>query len=259
VTLRWTALVVALLAPGCAGSTGGDAFELEAVASGPGASAPGGTYEFRSGRGFEVVLEEARLHVGAVYLSRAVGIGVSRDVGCQLPGNYVAELPGPVDVDLLAAADTAFTVTGSATEGEARTGEVWLTGGDVSAPVDPTEILSVRGVARRDGAAFPFEGSVTISTNRAKAPPDPALPGSEPACKLRIASPIPTDLLLAPGRRLRLRVDPAAFFANVDFTALPAGAPGEALRFADDDSDPASANLYGGLVRTQAYTFESFR
>jgi hypothetical protein len=240
---------------GCVGTTGSEAFELEAFAEGPLGAAPGEPYVFVSGRGYHVELTRAELHVGAVYLNQARAVSVAADTSCYLPGIYLAELPAGVDLDLLSGERVQWPIRGAATSGRVQTGEVWLTGGDVDAETDPTKILAVSGTASRDGRTYPFEGEITISTNRRAVPGNPATPGAEPICKKRIVSPIPTELRLSPGGALVLRVDPRAFFANVDFAALPPPDAEGRYEFADADTDPASANLFGGLRRTAAYSF----
>jgi hypothetical protein len=202
-----------------------------------------------------VTLERAHLHIGAVYLTRARAVSVSASTSFQLAGIYVAEVPGGLDVDVLSGERVRWSVPGTATSGPVNTGEVWLMGGDVNAIADPTRILVVEGTASRDGVDHPFEGTVTISENRAVVPENPATPGADPLCKRRIVTPIPAELRLEAGGVLVLRIEPSAFFANVDFAALPSPAEGLRYRFRDDATDPASANLFGGLLGTAAYSF----
>jgi hypothetical protein len=242
---------VALLATACVGTTGGDLFEFDAEARGPEGVAPAGPYEFVTGRGYQVSLEEARIHIGAVYLNRSRPSSVSSDTTCQLPGIYVAEVPGGADVDLLAGAPAAFSVKGFANVDRAVTAEVWLMGGDVNAESDGTVILHVKGEAARDGETHPFEGDLTIGANRLPEVPDPVQPGSKPICKQRVVSPIEVDLVASEGARLVVGIDPAGMFANVDFAELDGG------RFRDDSEDQPSKNLYAGLrAAAGVYTFE---
>jgi hypothetical protein len=246
---RWAALLVpALFGTGCVGTTGSDLFEFDAFAAGPKDAVSGDPYTFETGRGYTVTLDHAVVHVGAVYLNRSVPTSVSSDTTCTLPGIYVAEVPGGLDVDVLSPALQRFPVTGQATEGEARTGEVWLMGGDVNAPHDPTALLAVSGTATSpSGDVYPFEGKLTISENRIEPVQDPALPGAKPICKQRVVSPIVLDYAVRQGGRLVLRVDPRGFFANVDFSALPKPAGAGAYEFADRPGDQASNSLFAGL------------
>jgi hypothetical protein len=149
-------------------------------------------------------------------------------------------------------------VVGDATEDRARAGEVWLTGGDVNAPSDPTPILDIAGIARKGGDDIAFEGVVTIGENRVIPPENPAQPGASPICKQRIVSPIPVDLSLRSGGSLLVRIDPRGFFPNVDFSTLPEGnSPDAVRRFADGPENQASINLYLGLrASARTYTFE---
>jgi hypothetical protein len=241
------ALLIAACAAlsGCVGTTGGDLFEFAADAQGP-VSADGESYAFVSGRGYEVRLSRARVHVGAVYLNRAVATSVSQDTSCTLAGIYVAEVTSGVVVDALSAEPQPFPALGYATSDRAVTGEVWLTGGDVNAESDPTVILDVAGVAAKDGTEYPFEGALTIGNNRIVPPSNPALPGAKPICKQRVVSPITVDITPHAGGRLRLRVDPAGMFANVEFSTLKARDDGS-FRFEDSSENQASDNLYNGL------------
>jgi hypothetical protein len=248
------ALLGVFIAMGCVGSTGGDLVDFGAVAAGPGRN-DGEAYRFSTGRGFDVRLTKALLHVGAMYLNRSVPTSVSSDTSCTLQGTYVAEVPVGIDLDLLAFEETAFAEPGYGTTDQARTGEVWLMGDDPNSIGDSTVILDVAGEASKDGLTFPFTGSLTIGANRVVAPANPALPGSKPICKERVVSPIATDIVPRAGGTLVLRVDPAGMFANVDFTKLEA--VGGGYRFRDDGTDQPSAALYAGLHSSQGvYSFE---
>ncbi len=233
---------------GCVGSTGGDLFEFDAFARGhAGASAP-----FVNGKGYTVALTRAHVRVGAVYLNRAVPTSVSSNTSCTLAGIYVAEVTSPLEVDALSPEPQPFAASGEATSDTARTGEVWLTGGDVNEPDDPTVILDVAGSVQRGGTSLPFEGRLSIGENRV-APTPPAEPGQRPICKERIVSPIVVDVAPVRGEKLALTIDPRSMFANVDFSELTLGDDG-ILHFDDDPNTatPASTNLYIGLRATSS-------
>jgi hypothetical protein len=253
--MRAWVLSVALLASGCVGSTGGDSFEFEASASGPAAST-GDAYSFVSGRGYAVTLSRARVHVGAVYLNRSRATSVASDTSCTLAGIYVAEVTSGLDVDALSPEPQPFPVLGQGIAEAAYTGEVWLTSGDVNASSDPRVVLDVAGTAERDGQSYPFEAALTIGANRLETPPNPALPGAKPICKQRIVSPIPVSTVPSRSGRLQLRIDPAGWFGNVDFSTLAADSDG-VFRFDDESATQASANLYAGLrASTGTYHIE---
>ena len=249
----FTFLLLAL--GGCVESTGGDIITFHAAAAGPvDATSP---MSFRSDSGFEVVLTHARLRIGAVYLNESAPISVAQETSCFLPGLYVAEVTASLDVDLLSPVPVVFPGLGRGNTHRAVTGEVWLSGGDVNASNDNTVILDIAGTATKDGVAWPFDGVVTIGGNRAVTVKDPALPGSNPICKQRIVSPIPTDITLADGGTLTLRINPRAFFGNVDFSQLAQVQSAPPLyRFSDETDGQPNVNLYKGLrARLGVYTF----
>src|SRR5438132_3537976 len=121
------------------------------------------------------------------------------------------------------------------------------TGRDVTAPRGPTAILDVAGTATKSGTSFPFQGTVTISDNRAIPPVNPALPGSNPICKQRIVTPILVDITPIDGGVLTLRVDPSGMFNTVDFATL-SPAPGSTILQIPDTNSGAGAALFKGLL-----------
>jgi hypothetical protein len=252
--------LAALLAASCGGTTGSHLVSFQALAGGP-ADATGSALTFStqppSGVTYQVRLTRTRLLVGAVYLNQSVPASGSAATGCVLPGIYVAEAFGPVTLDLLSPVLQPFPAFGEGTETPARTAEVWLTSGDVNAPVDPTVILDVAGTATatQSGNSFPFQGTVTISANRAIPPVNPALPGSNPICKQRIVSPIFVDLTPTDGGTLTVRIDPRAMFQTVDFATLQPASPGSTTLLIPDTNAGAGQSLFKALVSTAPYQF----
>jgi hypothetical protein len=244
-----------LMLVACVESTGGDMVTFHASAAGPvDATSP---LPFLADNGYQITLTRARLHIGAIYLNESAPISVAQETSCTLPGLYVAEVTASLDVDLLSVSPMRFPELGRGNTHHAVVGEVWLSGGDVNASNDTTVILDIAGTASKDGADYPFDGIVTIGSNRAIPVKDPALPGSNPICKQRIVSPIPTDITLADGGELLLRIDPRAFFDNVDFSSLERVQESPPLyRFADRTDGQPNVNLYKGLrSRLGVYTF----
>lgn len=251
--------ILALGLGGCVGTTGGDVFEIQAYASGPDGLVAGEPYAFSNGRGYDVRLDQASLHVGAAYLNHSRAVSVAADTSCALAGIYVAEVTQGLDVDLLSPELQAFGGHSVATSEHALTGEVWLMDGDVNAPNSDATILALRGEATRESERYPFSAQLTIGQNRAIPPPDPALPGANPICKQRIVSPVPVELTLDSGTGLVLRVDAAHFFANVDFSTL-APSPSDPTRYEFSDArhvNQASDSLYAGLRATLPYRFST--
>src|SRR5438132_7338359 len=122
------------------------------------------------------------------------------------------------------------------------------TGRDVTAPRGPTAILEVAGTATKSGTSFPFQGTVTISDNRAIPRVNPALPGANPICKQRIVTPILVDLTPTDGGLLTLRVDPRGMFQTVDFAALGLAPGSTTLLQIPDTQSGAGAALFKGLL-----------
>lgn len=248
---RGSALVALALASGCAPSTGGGTLEFEAFASGP---AQGAGEPFTNSRGYEVTLSRAELRLGALYLNQYVPRPGAAGEDCSLPGTYVAEVTDGARVDLLDSTLQAFPGGGIGLEERAASAEVWLLGEGtaVDAPEDPHVIFSAAGTATRGGVSWPFDASVTIGSNRRVAPSDPKQPGDNPICGERIVSPIPVDVLPKSGGKLVVRVEPAAFFSDVEFDELEqASADPPLYRFRDVTDGQPNINLYRGLHSTQ--------
>jgi hypothetical protein len=246
-------LAGALLALGaCSGSTGSEVVSFHAAAIGAQA-ADGGTLAFDNNAGFHVVLERARLHVGAMYLNASVPSSGAQATSCTLPGLYVGEVLDALDVDMLSSERQRFPGSGEGTATQARVAEFWLSGGAVDAVHDDTAILDAKGTAERDGDTFPFEARISIGDNRAVASSDPAFPGRNPICKQRIVTPILVSFTPTDGGTLLLRVDPRALFRNVDFSTLPRTSSDPPLySFTDGAATAADVSLYGALRSTSA-------
>jgi hypothetical protein len=238
------AIAFALLLAAC-GTTGGELVSFDVVAQG----APGAATN-DTALGWHVVLTSAHIYMGAVYLNLDVPISGSQATTCILPGIYTAEELSPLDVDVLDTTPQAFPKPGSGTSDEARTGEVWLTGGDVNADSDSTVIADLAGTATNATQSIPFTATITINeANRGIPASNPAQPSQHPICKERIVSPIPIDLRPHEGGTLAVAVDTSQWFANVDFTQLPVGGA-----FPDDNANLASAALFNG-IRAATVTF----
>lgn len=243
----------------CAPSTGSGTLAFDAYAAGP-ESLPGdGTYEFDTTAGYHVELTRADLRIGAVYLNEQVPLSGGAERDCYLPGIYVAEVNRGVTVNTLSPTPQAFPEQGVALEERARTAEVWLLGEstDIDAREDPHVIFAARGTATRGDESWPFDASLTIGSNRRIAPTDPKKPGDNPICSERIVSPIPVDLLPSADAVLTMRIDPAAFFRDVEFDQLEQVSEDPPLyRFRDVTDGQPNINLYRGLHSTRsAYSF----
>lgn len=246
-------LVLTVLLHGCTGTTGSDVVHFTAYASGI-SDESSETLTFTSGRKYSVVLSEATLHVGALYLNQNRPISGSGETSCILPGTYVAEVREGLTINVLSTQRQFFPSIGDGTATLAESAEVWLFGTTYDAQDDSTVIVDVAGVASKDKVDYPFKGTFTIGKNRIVSPVDPSLPGSNPICKQRIISPIPTDILPQDGGVLSLLIDPREWFGNVDFASLPLGTDGVRV-FQDTPDNTASQALFDGVKSASSYQF----
>ncbi len=262
------AVFVCVLCVGCVGQTGGDTIQFAAAAAGPEDAVADQPLSFTSGA-FDVVLTEAKLHIGAVYLYQTAPASGAQVTGCYQTGVYVVGQVVPplgstgIDVDLLDATPEPFPMPAPSmapglgvTEPAPMIGQVWLTGGDVNIAVDSTAILTVAGTATKAGTPYPFTGTLTISANHL--PAGAGTGGGDPICKERIVTPIPAALTIQRTGGLLLRVDPRFFFIGIDFSELP-GDPATGYAFSDDPTSPAyfptGQDLFSNLRSVGPYTF----
>lgn len=248
----------------CIGTTGSSLVTFRAFAAGPADLPPNVAAEglsFVNGLGWSIRLTRAKLHIGALYLNRSVPVSGGQERECFLPGVYVAQVAGGLDVDALSPTLQPFSETGNGTADNAVTGEVWLTGGPIDAQDDRTIIADVAGSATRNGESIRFEGTVTIGRNRVVANGDPARPGAQPLCSARIVTPVATSITPTDGGSLVVRVDPRGWFRNVELAELAPVTTTSDLRRIPDELEPAPAyNLYVGLrAASGVYRFEWIR
>ena len=237
------AATLALPGAACVGTTGGELLDFTAAAAGPADAGSGGPLAFTTYRGWHVVLTQATLHVGAIYLDQSQPVSGSQGTNCTLPGTYVAQVTSGLDVNLLSSEPALFPTQGQGTTiPPALVGQVWLTGGDINAASDPTPILVIAGTAEDAGGdVIPFEGTITID---AQATTGEAA-GQDPVCKLRIVS-VPTTVSVRTTGGLLLRIDPRLLFVNVDFSQLaPSG--GSYVFSSDPSANQPSFNLNANL------------
>jgi hypothetical protein len=216
---------------------------------------------FTTDLGWSVVLTQATLHVGAIYLNQSAPVSGAQSTDCILPGTYVAQVTSGLDVDLLSPVLHRFPGQGAGTTiPPAIVGQVWLTGGDintVSAPSPPTPVLVIAGTATSGSMTIAFQGRITIASNRQTS--GSAAAGGDSICKERIVSPIATSVAVGTTGGLVLRIDPRHLFVNVDFALLAPS--GDSFAFSDDPTSGAytqpSRNLYQNLhAGGGLYTFD---
>ncbi len=230
------AIALALgLAPACNGTTGDQLLSFAAYASG----AKGAGDPFVAG-GYTIQLTAAKMHLGAIYFNEAQpgATGFDGPV-CIGTGVYAAQVPGPVDVDLLSTSPQEFSVYGYGSTDTVLSWQAWLTDGDVN-EVNFTPIVRLEGTATdAQGATVSFGALVTINAaNRSKGSSDPSQPGLDPLCRSRIVQ-MPTDFTFAPGGALYVTVDPRVWFQEQS-TPIAFG-PGQLPSIDDPDCNPDSA------------------
>jgi hypothetical protein len=241
----------------CVGATGGDTIDFPVAAAGPADATAGQPLAFTAG-GWDIVLTQATLHIGAAYLDQSAPVSGGQATGCYLTGTYLAQETAGLDVDLLSPEPQRFpALAHGITSPTTRIGQVWLTGGDINTVASTTHILVVGGSATQGGTTFPFSGTITIGANRESS--GGALAGGDPICKQRIVTPIPAALTIQAIGGLLLRIDPRLFFVNVDFGQLPMSASTGTYVFSDDPTaagyTPTGYDLAYNLRATAAYAF----
>ena len=238
--IAWLVVVLVCVALACNGTTGDQLLTFPAFASG----VPGALQPFIV-NGYSVQLTTAKMHIGAVYVNESpIGTTAETPV-CINPGIYAAQVPGPIDVDLLNPMPQPWVCSppncmpasapqqGSGTMDLGQSWELWLsdeTPGGQSDSIDNTNfdhIVDLQGIATRlsDSQQFPFAAIVTINaTNRGIATTDPAQPGLNPICKQRIVLIGGIALTFFGGGALNVTIDPRVWFAlesQLDFASLP--------------------------------------
>ena len=255
---QWHAAVFVLAcAAGCGDTTGGARVGFAVAAAGP-SDATGSALSYISALGYQVTITRARLYIGALYLNQTVPTSGAQETGCIRPGIYVAQVTSSLSVDALSPQAQPFPTRGEGIASEAKAGELWLTGGDVQRIEDNTVIVDAAGTAQSGAQIYPFEARLTIGRNRLIPSMDPAYPGTNPICKQRIVSLIPTDLTPQEGGTLLVRIDPRRWFDTVDFSLVPKVQDSPALyRFSNGNDNPADVSLFnnGVRARTGAYSF----
>jgi hypothetical protein len=246
--------VVGLVAVGCGGTTGSGLVQFSGAAAGPN-DTTSSALTFTNAVGAQVTLTRARLHLGAVYLNQSNPLSGAAAEPCISPGVYVAEVFGPLDLDLLSPTLQPFPGVGEGTDTRALVAEVWLTGGDVNAIEDSTVILDAAGTALQNGETIPFRAAITIGSNRKPNVTNPALPSASPICHQRIVSPIHVDITPANRGTLELRVDPRPIFNLVDFSQVPQTTDPAGSVIPDTSSGPGAALFRGLRSNSGVYAF----
>jgi hypothetical protein len=251
--------VVLLLLCACVQTTGSALVSFPAYAAGPTDAAR--PFAFMTLRGYSVSLESATLLVGAVYLNRTVPNWASTRDSCTNPGIYVAQAFGPLEVNLLSPEPQQFPGRVEGTADQASAAEIWLGTTDVYASDSSEVVARFAGTATKDNAVYPFSGQITLGSNRTTLPIDAAQPGSNPPCFLRIISPLVVDVTPSDAGSLAVRIDPRAWFADVEFNELaPSATDATRFVFLDVSQGQPQLALFSGfrsLTSTYSITWQA--
>jgi hypothetical protein len=206
-------------AASCNGSTGNALVTFTAYAQG----ASGAAQPFTAG-GYSIQLTRAKMLIGAVYVDESPLGNQAGGPECIAPDLFAAQVPGPVEVDLLSGQPQEFSVYGQGTLDTGLSWQMWLTDGDVN-EANHSHVVDLQGTATRiaDGTQVPFAAIVTINDNRLVTTVNPAQPGANPICKQRIVLIGGVDVTPVEHGTLTVTIDPRPWFQlGFDFASLPA-------------------------------------
>jgi hypothetical protein len=211
------AAVICAAGASCNGTTGDNLVTFSAYARG----APDAGEPFTVD-GFTIQLTSAKMYIGALYFDESPPSTSFDQPVCIATGVYAAQVPGPVQLDLLSSEPQEFEVYGSGSADLAVSWQIWLTNGDVNEANIGTPMVSLEGTATREGQTYSFGAIVTINDNRLPPVTNPATPGENPICKERIIQLAPIDIQFSSGGTVTVTVDPRGWFnENIDFSTLP--------------------------------------
>ncbi|MGO9832923.1 MAG: hypothetical protein ACLP1X_01775 [Polyangiaceae bacterium] len=208
---------VGMAAAGCYGTTGDELVTFSAYARG----APDAAQPFVVG-GFTIQLTAAKMYIGALYFDESQPSTSFDQPVCIATGVYAAQVPGPVEVDLLSSKPQEFSVYGNGSADLAVSWQIWLTNGDVNEANLGTHMVDLEGTATRGGQTASFGAIVTVNNNRLTPVTNPATPGENPICKERIIQLSPIGITFSNGGTLTVTIDPRGWFnEDIDFSSLP--------------------------------------
>jgi hypothetical protein len=256
--MKARSLLLALLLVACVGSTGGELVEFRAEAFGKSESRAF-TSLAQEGH-YDVQLTQAAFTLQALYFSRIARAGsTERETSCYAAQGYTAELRSELTVDALSDAAQPFAELGRGLNERVRAFDLWLGRGPINELTPESAeaaVVSFQGVARKGSTEFPFEGRVTIDSNRKQAPTSSAVPGSNPICQQRIVDGVAADFVPTSGGTLELRLDARQWFDGVSFADVPKDARGVHVFV---DRPDASVQLFNNIRKNRGVYTVTFR
>jgi hypothetical protein len=215
---------------GC-GSTGSKRFAFDARAGGIERESAS-TYTFTNAKGWDITLTRADVTIGPIYVNvisplrsaslfRFLSVAHADDLHLG-GGRVVGEVLGQVTFDALSPALVPFATTGTITEEQVRTADVWFWPPPGTAP-ETTNIdapsADLAGEAVRGAERIRFRGKVIIDEAWAS----DAQPGERsalPISEVRKVRGIPASFFPTEGGHLEIRVDVRSLFRGADFSSL---------------------------------------
>lgn len=215
--------------PGC-GTTGSERFAFPASAGGI------GNQPFTNALGWTIALTKADVSIGPIYLNVIAPLhdettgfllrikdayGDDAHLGA---GREVGEVLDRLTFDALSTDLVPFATSGTMTQEEVRTAEVWLypPPGIAYETVNITDpSLDVAGIATRGSEAVRFRGRLILNdawTSDAQ----PGERSAQPVTDLRKVRGIPSTFFPTAGGSLQIRFDVRPLFRGADFSALAA-------------------------------------
>lgn len=271
--------VAALAASACASATGGKRFEFQARAGGviPDGVRTDAGFVFTNANGWTITLDRASVTLGPVYLNVVaplrqettglLGLFVknawAHGEGHLGSGRVVGEVLGQVTFDALSPEPVAFPTSGSVTQEDIRSAEIWFyprPGVSPETTKIDTVALDVRGTAERDGTTVPFRGSLVLDDTWQ---PEQAAGtrGTQAITDIRQVRGVPAAFYPVEGGTLDVRIDVTRLFRGADFGNLAANPkdPDGTTRLVQSKTgsvttDQVMTNLYQGLRATGSYT-----
>ena len=236
---------------GCGPATGGNALSLPFAVQGSTDVGADGSLRFTSASGWDLVLTEAKLLLGPVYLSAVPDLPAA-----LRPEQATLQWLGQIGVDALAprpqtsdrwadglAGQAVSLFAGLQPAGAGAEGTAAVLGAIAGS------VGRVAGTASRAGVSIRFAGPLAPDLASATA----ALP-SEALSQVRGAAVrLPLSVADTANQQLRLRLDPRPWFDGADFGLLPAGADANAPRTWRSNTAFGRALWQGVQARVGAY------
>jgi len=211
------------------GTTGSRRFQFDAFAAG----VPAARGAFTNDAGWTITLTRAQITFGPVYLNVIpplrtsyfpIGLGrVAHADNSHLgAGRDVGEVLGQISFDALSSDLVRFQTSGTMTQEDIRTAEVWLWPAPGTAPEEvniDTAAVDVAGTATRGADIVKFRGKLVFDD----AWTTDALPGERsatPITEQRMVRGIPAAFYPDEGGHLEIRFDVRSLLRGADFSNL---------------------------------------